>query len=64
VDHRLHDGLRPLRNPLRSEAEGFRFLGVVVVGAIVIIGASKLNVYAGVAAAVLVVAGIVWYVRS
>jgi hypothetical protein len=36
----------------------------VVVGAIVIIGASKLNVYAGVAAAVLVVAGIVWYVRS
>jgi hypothetical protein len=36
----------------------------VVVGAIVIVGASKLNVYAGVAAAVLVVAGIVWYVRS
>gem|GEM_PF-1566988 len=63
MDHRLHDGLRPLRNPLGSEAEAFRFLGVVVVGALVIVGASKLNVWAGVAAAVAVIGGIAWYLR-
>ena len=63
MDHRLHDGLRPLRNPVSSEAEAFRFLGVVIVGALVIVGAAKLNVYAGVVAAVAVLAGIVWYLR-
>ena len=63
MDHRLHDGLHPLRNPLSSETEAFRFLGIVIVGALVIVGAAKLNVYAGVTAAVLAVAGIVWYLR-
>jgi hypothetical protein len=36
----------------------------VVVGALVIVGASKLNVWAGVAAAVAAVTAIVWYLRS
>jgi hypothetical protein len=63
VDRRLSDGLHPLRNPLGSEAEAFRFLVVVIVGALVIAGAAKLNVWAGVAAAVAVLAGIVWYLR-
>ena len=53
-----------MRNPLRSEADAFRFLFVVIVGALVIAGAAKLDVWAGVAAAVAVVAGIVWYLRS
>jgi len=35
----------------------------VVVGALVIVGASKLNVWAGVAAAVAVIGGIAWYLR-
>jgi len=42
----------------------FRFLGVVIVGAIVIAAAAKLNVYAGVAAAVAVLIGMAWYLRS
>jgi hypothetical protein len=50
-----------MRNPLRSEAEAFRFVIVVIVGALVIVGASYLNVWVGVAAAVVVVAGIVWW---
>ena len=63
MDHRLHDGLHPLRNPISSETEAFRFLGVVIVGALVIVGAAKVDVYAGVAAALAVIAGIVWYLR-
>lgn len=47
-----------MRNPLRSEAEAFRFLLVVLVGAVVIGAAAVLNTWVGVAAAVLVVAGI------
>ena len=40
VDRRVPDRLHPLmRNPLRSEAEAFRFLLVVIVGALVIVGA-------------------------
>jgi hypothetical protein len=35
----------------------------VIVGALVIVGAAKLDTYAGIAAAVLAVAGIVWYLR-
>lgn len=50
-----------MRNPLRSEPEAFRFLGVVVVGAAIIIGCSYANLWLGVAAAVLVVAGVVWW---
>ena len=43
-----------MRNPLRSEAEAYRFLGVVVVGAAVIIGAAFINTWVGVAVAVIV----------
>ena len=50
-----------MRNPLRSEAEAFRFLIVVIVGAAIIIGLALANTWAGVAAAVLVVAGVGWW---
>jgi len=36
----------------------------VIVGALVIVGAAKLNTYAGIAAAVLAVTGVVMYLRS
>ena len=42
-----------MRNPLRSEEEAYRFLGVVVVGAAVIIGAAFINTWLGVAVAVI-----------
>ena len=47
-----------MRNPLRSEAEAFRFLIVVIVGAAVIIAASYANTWAGVAVAVLAFAAL------
>jgi hypothetical protein len=47
-----------VRNPLRSEAESYRFLGVVIVGAAVIIGAAFINTWVGVAVAVLAFAGL------
>jgi len=51
-----------MRNPLRSEPDAFRFLGVVIVGALVIVGAASLNTWLGVAVAVVVVGGITyWY---
>lgn len=50
-----------MRNPLRSEAEAYRFLGVVVVGAAAIISFAYANTWAGVAAAVLAVGGLVWW---
>jgi hypothetical protein len=50
-----------VRNPLRSEREAFRFLIVVIVGALVIVGAAYINTWLGVAAAVVAVAGIVWW---
>ena len=50
-----------MRNPLRSEAEAFRFLIAVIIAALVIAGAAYLNTWLGVAAAVLAVAGIVWW---
>src|SRR5579875_2834265 len=50
-----------MRNPLRSEGEMYRFLGVVVVGAVVIIAAALANVWAGVAVAVLAFAGLGWW---
>jgi hypothetical protein len=53
-----------MRNPLRSEAEAFRFLGVVILGALVIVGASYLDTWAGVAAALLVVAAVARWVRG
>jgi hypothetical protein len=54
-----------VQNPLRSEAEAFRFLVVVIGGAIVIIIAAYINTWVGVAAALLVIGGVVaWLVRS
>lgn len=50
-----------MRNPLRSEGEAFRFLGVVVVGAVAIIAFAFANVWAGVAVAVLAFAGLGWW---
>jgi hypothetical protein len=47
-----------MRNPLRSEAEAYRFLGVVIVGAAVIIGAAFINTWAGVAVAVIAFAAL------
>jgi hypothetical protein len=56
--------MRPLRNPLRSEAESFRFLLAVIVAALVIVGAAYLNTWLGVAAALLAVAGLVWWLMQ
>ncbi len=50
-----------MRNPLRSEAEAFRFLLVVIGGAIVIAALAYANTRAGVVAAVVVVGGISWW---
>jgi hypothetical protein len=50
-----------MRNPLRSEAEAFRFLGVVIVGALVIVAGAYINTWLGVAAAVVVVGGVAWW---
>jgi hypothetical protein len=50
-----------VRNPLRSEAEAFRFLLVVIGGAVAIAACSYANEWLGVAAAVLVVGGIGWW---
>jgi hypothetical protein len=47
-----------MRNPLRSEAEAYRFLGVVIVGAAVIIGAAFINMWLGVAVAVIAFAAL------
>ena len=53
-----------MRNPLRSEAEAFRFLGVIIVGATVIIVGAYINTWLGVAAAILAVGGIVWWLMQ
>jgi hypothetical protein len=50
-----------MRNPLRTEAEAFRFLIVVIGGAVVIGLCAWANEWLGVAAAVLVVGGIAWW---
>ncbi len=50
-----------MRNPLRSEAEAFRFLLVVIAGAAVIVTCAYVNTWLGVAAAVLVIGGIAWW---
>jgi hypothetical protein len=53
-----------MRNPLRSEAEAYRFLGVVIVGAAVIIAAAYANKWAGVAVAVVAFAGLGWWLKE
>lgn len=50
-----------MRNPLRSEAEAYRFLGIVIVGAAVIIGAAFINTWLGVAVAVVAFAALGWW---
>lgn len=54
-----------MRNPLRSEAEAFRFLVVSIVGALIIVAGAYIDTWVGVAAAVIVVGGIArWYWRQ
>lgn len=53
-----------MRNPLRSEAEAYRFLGVVIVGTVLIVLGAFINKWLGVAVAVLVFAGLVWWLRK
>ncbi|HEY2073306.1 MAG TPA: hypothetical protein VGG88_07010 [Gaiellaceae bacterium] len=53
-----------MRNPLRSEDEAFRFLIAVIVGAFVIAGAAYLNRWVGVAAAVIAVGGLGWWLKD
>ena len=50
-----------MRNPLRSEAEAFRFLIIVIVGAAVIVVAAYINTWLGVAVAVLAFAALGWW---
>jgi len=53
-----------VRNPLRSEAEAFRFLLVVIGGAVAIAVASWLNTWLGLAVAIVVVWLLVRWVRG
>lgn len=53
-----------MRNPLRSEAEAYRLLGVVVVGAAVIIGAAFINTWLGVAVAVGAFGVLTWWLMK
>ena len=50
-----------MRNPLGSEAEAYRFLGVVIVAAAAIIAAAYINTWLGVAVAVLFFVGLGWW---
>jgi hypothetical protein len=50
-----------MRSPLRTEADAFRFLGVVIVGAALIVGASRANTWLGVAVAAVAVGAISWW---
>jgi hypothetical protein len=50
-----------MRNPLRTEADAFQFLVVAIVGAALIVGASRINTWVGVAVAAVVVAGVGWW---
>src|SRR5438270_11512703 len=50
-----------MRNPLRSEGDMYRFLWIVVGGAIVIVVAALINKWVGVAAAVIAFAALGWW---
>jgi hypothetical protein len=53
-----------MRNPLRSEAEAYRFLWIVIGGAAVIIAAAFINTWLGVAVAVLAFGGLGWWLTK
>jgi hypothetical protein len=53
-----------MRNPLRSEAEAYRLLWIVIAGAAVIIVAAFINTWLGVAVAVLVFIGLGWWLKQ
>jgi hypothetical protein len=53
-----------MRNPLRSEAEAYSFLGVVIVGAAAIIAAAYINTWLGVAVVVLAFVGLGWWLQQ
>lgn len=53
-----------MRNPLRSEAEAFRFLIAVIVCALIIVGAASIDTWLGVAAAVVAVVGLLWWLKQ
>ena len=53
-----------MRNPLRSEPEAFRFLIAVIVAAVVIVGAAYVNTWLGVAAALLALGGLAWWLMQ
>jgi hypothetical protein len=50
-----------VRNPFRSESGSFRFVLAVLVAALAIVGASWVNAWLGVAAAVLAVVALFWW---
>ena len=50
-----------MRNPLRSEGEMFRFLWIVIGGAVVIVVAALINKWLGVAVAVVAFAALTWW---
>jgi len=52
------------RNPFRSENEMFRFLGVIIVGAVLIAIGAWIEVWVGVAVAIVAVAGVVWWLMQ
>jgi hypothetical protein len=53
-----------VRNPFRSESEMFRFLIVVIVGAVLVVLGAVINAWVGVAVAVVVVAAIIWWLMQ
>jgi hypothetical protein len=53
-----------MRNPLRSEAEAFRFLVIVIAGAVVIVVAALIDRWVGAAAAIVAVGGVTWWYWS
>jgi hypothetical protein len=53
-----------MRNPLRSEAEAYRLLWIVVGGAAVIIAAAFINTWLGVAVAVIAFGALVWWLMQ
>jgi hypothetical protein len=50
-----------MRNPLRSEAEAYRFLWIVVGGAAVIVVAAAINTWLGIAVAVIAFVALGWW---